>query len=179
MWIFGYGSLIWKVDFPYELKIVGYVKGFERKFYQLSTDHRGTPENPGRVVTLIPNKQDFCVWGVAYKIKNEDIDMVVDHLDYRERGGYICRKVTFFPMTDQLPFEINIYVGTEDNHNYGGEADDNTIAFQICNSVGPSGTNVEYLFNLANTMREIAPHVNDEHLFNIEDKVLEILNKKL
>ncbi|CAK9831967.1 Putative glutathione-specific gamma-glutamylcyclotransferase 2 [Anthophora retusa] len=201
MWVFGYGSLIWKADFPYEKILVGYIKGYNRRFYQKSTDHRGIPSKPGRVVTLLSsNNPNDEVWGVAYKISPQNIDKVVKHLDYREKGGYERKNVLFYPVysvknieslssmnnTSQSDFEdgkslttasentqfyITIYIGGEDNPNYAGVEDICTIAKHIVVCHGPSGANTEYLYKLASAMRIIAPDVNDEHLYTLERTV--------
>ena len=44
VWLFGYGSLLWKVDFEYSRKLYGYLNNYRREFFLLSDDHRGTPE---------------------------------------------------------------------------------------------------------------------------------------
>lgn len=189
MWVFGYGSLIWKADFPFKTKLIGYIKGYKRRFYQHSVDHRGRPHRPGRVVTLIPAPAEDSVWGVAYEIYKEDEDMVTTHLDYREKTGYKKHSTMFYPVKmisgdgdnncvrdnnehgHLKPFELTIYIGTEDNEWYAGPAPLEEIARQILVSEGPSGTNKEYLYNLAQSMRSMAPGVDDDHLFRLEKLV--------
>ncbi|TGZ56799.1 putative glutathione-specific gamma-glutamylcyclotransferase 2 [Temnothorax longispinosus] len=208
MWVFGYGSLIWKADFPYEKKIVGHIKGYIRRFYQKSTDHRGVPNRPGRVVTLLASTNpDDEVWGLAYKISSENIENVVNHLDFREKGGYIKKTVLFYPCdfsksgsnanvvlnnlsrtsfstaslstaSDEAPFYLTIYIGEEDNPNFAGMESIDTIARNIIVSRGVSGSNVEYLYKLASAMRTIAPGVQDEHLFALESAVKELEQEK-
>ncbi|XP_045454515.1 putative glutathione-specific gamma-glutamylcyclotransferase 2 [Melitaea cinxia] len=176
MWVFGYGSLVWKVDFKYELKVLGYIEGYLRRFYQHSIDHRGIPEKPGRVVTLIPS-EDPCskVWGVAYKIGEEDKEQVTNHLDYREKNGYSKKTVTFHPKDESLdPFSLTLYVATKDNESYAGPASIGDIAKQVISCKGPSGTNKEYIYNLAKAMRQLFPGVIDDHLFSLEAAVRQL-----
>ncbi|CAH0561872.1 unnamed protein product [Brassicogethes aeneus] len=179
MWVFGYGSLMWKVDFPFERKVIGYVKGFERKFYQHSVDHRGTPEKPGRVVTLIPGDKEARVYGISYKISKDQVDDVVSHLDYREKGGYERKAVLFYPKNEnEEPFEIVIYLANNENPQYAGPAELTEIARQVVTSVGPSGPNIDYVCNLAKIMRDILPEIDDAHLFSLEKHVLNLLDRK-
>ena len=62
LWIFGYGSLVWKINFPYQQIVVGCVKGYARRFWQGSTDHRGVP---GAVsMHLLMASPTFPTWGI-------------------------------------------------------------------------------------------------------------------
>lgn len=179
MWIFGYGSLIWKPGFPFLDKKNGYIRGFSRRFYQGSPDHRGVPEAPGRVVTLIPEPDAWC-FGVAYRIPLEDKEEILSRLDHREQGGYERLYVDVYeapsPAAPLLVAGALVYLASEKNPHYLGPAPLPVIARQIANSRGPSGANEEYLFSLAAHLRRLG--VEDPHVFALEELVLEERRKK-
>ena len=111
-------------------------------------------------------------------MKSSDVTEVLTYLNNREvvSGGYTTKRVSFFPSdTCDSPFEVLLYIATENNPEYLGPAPPLSIAQQILNSAGPSGCNVEYLMELARTMKEIAPVVRDEHLFTLEAEVTKLL----
>lgn len=51
----GFGSLIQNPGFEHSGRVKGFIRGYRRVFWQASTDHRGTPQVPGRVATLTPD----------------------------------------------------------------------------------------------------------------------------
>lgn len=187
-WIFGYGSLVWKVDFPFYRSVVGYIKGFKRRFWLSSTDHRGFPESPGRVATLIASDDpEEKVWGVAYEIPLDEETR--KHLDQREAGGYSRRDVRFFPSGEccvnddlKLPSSdyssctecpVTVFIASDGVDEYLGPQTLESIADVIAVAVGPSGKNSDYLLNLAVAMRKLVPEAEDDHLYGLEKLVRE------
>lgn len=173
MWIFGYGSLIWKQNFPYDEMRTCTISGYRRVFYQGSTDHRGVPGSPGRVVTLIPDPAGV-VTGLAFLLNDETREATLDALDYREKGGYTRVDIDAIDVATQqpLPERCLCYIADKDNEEFLGHADDAAIAEQIYKAVGPSGPNIDYLLNLADGLRQLG--VSDEHVFSLEKLVREL-----
>ena len=106
---------------------------------------------------------------MAYEIAAKDIPNVIDYLDFREKNGYKAIWVTFNPKdNNRCPFQAKMYIATPCNKFYLGPAPLPEIADQILFSKGPSGTNHEYLMNLAEAVRSIHPEIKDDHLFQLE-----------
>lgn len=165
VWLFGYGSLIYKADFEFIQRKPARIHGWQRRFWQGSHDHRGTPQNPGRVATLIAAEGAVCA-GMAYQVTPD----VFAHLDHREKNGYLRIFTDFEWLNESGAVEGLVYIAGPDNEAFLGAAPEAQIAHHIANSSGPSGPNDEYLLKLANALRELGEH--DEHVFAIERELL-------
>ena len=165
LWIFGYGSLMWRPDFSFAERCPGVITGWARRFWQGSTDHRGVSEAPGRVVTLTEAPGDRC-WGVAYRVDHEERDAVLENLDHRERGGFDrCEVVVTLRQPRFGSVRAITYVATPANPNYLGPAPLASIAEQVRRSRGPSGSNLEYAQRLAQSLRAL--EIGDDHVFEL------------
>ncbi|XP_023646064.1 gamma-glutamylcyclotransferase 2-3 [Capsella rubella] len=180
MWVFGYGSLIWKTGFPFDESLPGFIKGYRRVFHQGSTDHRGTPEFPGRTVTLESADGEVC-WGVAYKItKEEDKRDALTHLEVREKQYDQKEYLDFFTESNSEPAVtgVMVYIASPDkksNNNYLGPASLEDIAKQIVKAEGPSGPNRDYLFNLEEALAQLG--FKDKHVTDLANQVRHILSE--
>lgn len=174
-WIFGYGSLVWRPAFEYAAKKPGHIQGWTRRFFQGSPDHRGVATRPGRVVTLLPEAGARC-WGMAYQLPEQGRDAITEALDHRERAGYRKHTVSV-TFSDESPavgtrtVEAQMYVADETNPSYLGPATVEAIAAHVRDAAGASGTNLEYVLELAAALRAMG--AGDTHVFALEALLLD------
>src|SRR5262245_51172239 len=77
LWIFGYGSLMWRPDFRYQRKSVGLIWGYHRALCILSTRYRGTSARPGLVMGLC--RGGSC-WGMTFLVPAKRVSSVLAKL---------------------------------------------------------------------------------------------------
>jgi glutathione-specific gamma-glutamylcyclotransferase len=90
LWVFGYGSLMWRPGFEFVEQVPARLIGEHRALCVYSFDHRGTPEKPGLVLGL--DRGGACR-GVAFRVAAGLRNATVDYLRGREQSTNVYREV--------------------------------------------------------------------------------------
>ena len=166
LWVFGYGSLMWRPGFPYLERHFGIVHGYHRAFCVYSHVHRGTRERPGLVLGL--DNGGSCK-GVAYRVGAADAESVVEYLMRREMATrvYMPRWVTV--RIGSRAVRAHTYTAAHNHEQYAGKLTPAEAARYIKGSNGRSGDNVEYLRNTVAHLEELG--IDSAHFRRVEKLV--------
>ncbi|MEX0809558.1 MAG: gamma-glutamylcyclotransferase [Dongiaceae bacterium] len=145
-WIFAYGSLMWRPDFPHRAIEPALLYGYHRAFCIRSIHYRGTSERPGVVLGLA--RGGSCM-GRALLVAAEHGKEVADYLHDREMitGVYRPRWLDVrLGARGQGPLARAVaYVADAKHIEFCGGLGEEELARIIAGGTGTSGTNIDYL----------------------------------
>ena len=162
VWVFGYGSLIWRPEFEFDVKARGLVYGYHRSLCLWSRVYRGTPERPGLVLGLEPGGS---VHGVAFRIPGRIAHRELRNLWKRElvTGSYVPRWLDVRVQgADHDRVQAIGFIMNRRAAGYAGELDRTTLLDTICSARGSNGSCADYVLSTVQSLAEYDIH--DRHL---------------
>jgi glutathione-specific gamma-glutamylcyclotransferase len=153
-WVFAYGSLIWRPDFPFVHREPAQLKGYHRSLCVLSHRYRGTPERLGLVFGL--DQGGHCN-GVAYEVRNADWGEAYRYLTERELVTHVYRETHLpaeLPATNRT-VEVMTYVVDRAHPQYAGPLAMEQVLHYIRQGIGEAGSCVDYVRNTAHHLHEL------------------------
>ncbi len=149
LYVFAYGSLMWRPGFAHLSAHPALLRGFHRRFCLWSHRYRGTPEAPGLVLGL--DRGGACR-GLAYRVRGAEAVEVLAYLDDRELpdGAEIVYHRRLLPvrlLDSGRCVQAVAYVANRGCRLYCGRLSPEAAAAAIARGRGQMGTNREYLLN--------------------------------
>ncbi|WP_339830010.1 gamma-glutamylcyclotransferase [uncultured Parvibaculum sp.] len=166
LWVFGYGSLMWRPGFEHEERYPALLRGYHRSFCVYSHVHRGTPEKPGLVFGL--DAGGACR-GVAFRVDAARAEETRRYLQAREQVTLVYKDVV-------KPVELIgktrkvaalCFVVDRSHGQYAGQLPFEEQVRLIAEGEGRSGRNPDYLESTVRHLDEAgAPDENLSRLWH-------------
>jgi cation transport protein ChaC len=153
LWVFGYGSLMWRPGFRFDVRAKATVTGWRRRLCIYSHVYRGTPERPGLVLGL--DRGGECV-GVAFRVDARFRDPTLKYLRDRELVTAVYLE-TFVAVALESgeTAEAVTYVADPLHHQYAPPLARERLLALVRQGVGQSGANSEYVINTRDHLAEM------------------------
>jgi glutathione-specific gamma-glutamylcyclotransferase len=147
LWVFAYGSLMWRPGFDHLERVPARIIGAHRSLCVLSHVHRGTPERPGLVLGL--DRGGTCR-GIAYRVTQSQRDATIRYLREREQINNVYREVMrsiWLLAEPERRVEALCYVVDRGHPQYAGRMSLEQQLHYVRQGHGRSGANRDYVIS--------------------------------
>ena len=160
LWIFAYGSLMWRPDFAFVERVRARLFGYHRALCIYSHHHRGTEQRPGLVLGL--DRGGSCV-GQCFRIAAPARAATLDAVRRRELiSGVYAEIAAPVRLADGRRLAAVAYVALRGHPQYAGALDEAAVARHVAQGHGTGGPNIDYLRNTQAHLAEMG--IRDERL---------------
>ncbi len=155
VWVFAYGSLIWKPDIPVAEHRTARVAGYHRGLYLWSRRYRGTQEYPGLVLAL--DRGGACT-GLVLRVAAQDVATSFAALWEREMATGSYEPTWVSAHTTQGVVRALAFVVRRDGPGYSGKLQEHEVLHALHTGRGVLGTAREYLENTVASLEQHGFH---------------------
>jgi cation transport protein ChaC len=142
LWVFGYGSLMWRPGFDYLERLPGRVIGLHRALCVYSFVHRGTPERPGLVLGL--DRGGACR-GIVFRVAAARREATIAYLRDREQVTSVYIESMRRVLLPGGEAKALLYVVDRGHPQYAGQLDFERQLALVREAHGRSGANIDYV----------------------------------
>ena len=168
LWVFGYGSLMWRPGFSYEESRPARIFGLHRKLCLWSNKYRGTPQKPGLVLGL---KAGGSCNGVAFRLNDKNRNPQLDYLYRREMVSDAYEPVVRpVHLEDNRIVNALTFISRTDHPQFAPVMPLQQTVRIIKHAHGPSGSNIDYIINTVAHLDSMG--LRDPDLHRIADTLL-------
>ena len=153
LWVFGYGSLMWRPGFDFVERQLATVHGYHRSLCVYSHVHRGSPTRPGLVLGL--DRGGSCR-GVAFRVASALRESTIAYLREREQVTMVYKEIMLRTrLSDGNTVPALVYAVDPSHAQYAGRLPREEVLRLVRQGVGISGHNPVYVANTHEHLAEI------------------------
>ena len=164
LWVFGYGSLMWRPGFAHVERVPARLVGLHRALCVYSFVHRGTPERPGLVLGL--DRGGMCR-GIAYRVAAAKRAETIAYLRGREQVTTVyLETMRQIELEDEARRRVRAlcYIVDRSHVQYAGRLTLAESLHHVRQGHGSSGPNRDYVLETVQALEALGYRESDLHL---------------
>jgi len=164
LWVFGYGSLMWRPGFAFLERVPARLIGLHRSLCVYSFVHRGTPERPGLVLGL--DRGGMCC-GIAFRVAAAAREKTIAYLRAREQVTTVyLETMRRIELEDKARREVQAlcFIVDRSHVQYAGRLTLEQSLHHVRQAHGRSGPNRDYVLDAVAALEALGYRETELHL---------------